>query len=286
MMKRPLLTLMLAIGVSACSDDGDSSGPAPVVDAQPTGIWRGCLTTLLEWESKDQPSYEDFACQEPLGAGQHPMLVVSDPQGRFRVFAEMGVVQDHDATTKEPIWTTAPFLAWGQVATKENASSAQWSFYSVNPETLNPPSPETLQYRAATSKGEMATADFWRGTLTWGNLDYYKFNLIYDEAATTRGASRAQLEGIWQNVDGAAEPVTITFHADGRFETDANASGGCLYKCRVSVPDPAQNFYRLNDVRVDRGIRGSCTGKNAQDSLRGNYGGVAILVEENGVDVL
>jgi len=285
-MKKPLVVLMLAIGMSACSDDGGSSGPEPVVHAQPTGIWRGCLTTILEWEYKGEPEYEDFTCQDPLGAGQHPMLVVADSQRRFRVFSEFGVVHSYDADSSHREWTTAPFLALGQVTTRENASMGHWGIFSVNPETDLPPSLETLQYRKATSKGEMVTAESWRGTISWENLDYFKFDLAYDEAESQRGASLTRLEGIWQNADDEAEPLTIQFHSDGRFETDVNASGNCLYQGTVSVPDRAQNLYRLTGVTVDHSPSGRCFGKKPQDFLRGDYGGVAVLVEENGIDVL
>lgn len=285
MMKRPLFILMLALGMSACSDDGGSSDPAPVVvHAQPVGIWQGCLTTLLEWEHKGKPANDDFACQDPLGAGQHSMLVVTDPQGRFRVFAEMGVVESYDEVTEQRTWTTAPFLAHGKVATTENESRAGWSLYTVNPATNQPASLESLEYRQAESKGEMATADFWRGTISLKPLDFFKFDLAYDEVATKKGANLAGLKGIWQNADSASELVTILIDADGWFETDANASGSCRYKGKISVPDSTRNFYRLSDVQVEQGGRDSCAGRGTQKSPA--YGGVAVLIEENGVEVL
>lgn len=293
MMKRPLLVLMLAFGMSACSDDGDSSGPAKVVDAKPTGIWRGCLTTILEWELKGKEPNDDFACGDTLGDGQHPMLVVSDTEGRFRIFAEMGVVETYDATNNSRTWTTAPFLARGQVTTKENEANGHLVFYSLIPNNSKSSSIETLKYREAAYQGALTTANRWRGGFTWAgkegdNLEYFKFDVAYDQIASARGASLSQLEGIWQYLTKDAELETILIEADGSFATEETSStnGSCLYSGQISVPDPRQNLYRLTNVTIDHGHNGNCTGKNENDFLRGSYGGVAILVEENGIDVL
>lgn len=274
-MKKPLSLLALAIMLSACSDGGSSRKPAPAAEIDPAGIWRGTMTSLLEKERLERC---DGASED---AGQHEVLILVDHMGYARLMSEMGIVTVDEATNTCTVDRVRELLASGRFVNILNENDIEdepkdseakvgdytglLDVYSVDPRNTNPP--ETLARHYSTTSGNVVPQDSMTGSLKFADLELFTFDVTYDQAASQRGASVADLAGrtLTDPVgNGEGRPLTLTF-GDGTVE---GGDGVCTYQGTFNVPEASLNIYLLNLT-----VASPCA------TYQGTYSGLAALLD-------
>ncbi len=251
-MFKPLFAVVLASTMAACSGGGSSDGPAPEVNANPAGIWRGTLTDLLQSES------------DPQGAA-HDLFVMADADGYVRIISDNAV---------------GVFFGRGKLDSIEgNEFRGHLDVYSFSPtSTPDKPDPNPKQLRHSKITGELTTQGQWTGDLAFNDLTLYTFEATFDAAESLKGASVEMLAGAGvfagQSVN-EGETITLAFQTG----TFTGYDQSCSYRGTVSVPDSTYNLYEFSLLIEDLN---SCP-----STLRNKtFGGRGALVDEHGVHTL
>ena len=250
-MFKPLFAVVLASTMAACSGGGSSDGPAPDVNANPAGIWRGTLTDLLQSES------------DPQGAA-HELFVMADDDGHVRIISDNA---------------SGDFFGRGELRSIEgNEYRGYLDVYSLSP-TAIPPDSASKQLRHSKISGELTTQGQWTGDIEFDDLKLYTFEATFDAAESLKGASMETLASVGVFTGSSVnegQQIYLAFKSDGSFE---GADVSCAYSGAFFVPDSTYNLYQFSLLIEDL--------NGCPVTLRNKkFGGMGALVDEQGVHTL